>query len=115
MKARMVSFILFFILSVTSGLSQTENKEKFEVAGNCGMCKTRIEAAAASVEGVASAVWDKETKMIEVTYDPGKVVIDTVHSAIARVGHDTEKVKAKDEVYSKLPACCLYRDGDGKH
>jgi hypothetical protein len=31
---------------------------------------------------------------------------------IAAVGHDTDKVKAKDEVYADLPFCCLYRDHD---
>jgi mercuric ion binding protein len=115
MKTKIVSLVILFVLTITSGLAQTEKKEKFPVAGNCGMCKTRIEKAAKSVEGVISADWDKVTKMIEVVYDPKKVEIDKVHLAIAKVGHDTDKAKAKDEVYNALPACCLYRDGDGKH
>jgi len=28
------------------------------------------------------------------------------------VGHDTDKAKAKVDVYTELPFCCLYRDHD---
>ena len=34
----------------------------FGVRGNCGMCKSTIEEAANSVEGVAKADWDVEKK-----------------------------------------------------
>ena len=30
--------------------------------------------------------------------------------AVAAVGHDTPLVKAKDEDYAKVHACCKYRD-----
>ena len=72
------------------------------------MCETRIEKAAKSVDGILSADWDKETKMIEVTYDESKTSIDKVHKAIAEVGHDTEISKADDKVYNALPGCCHY-------
>jgi len=72
------------------------------------MCETRIENAATSVDGVLSADWDKETKMIEVKYNSDKVAIQKVDMAIAKVGHDTEMHKASDEVYDKLPGCCKY-------
>jgi hypothetical protein len=38
-----------------------------------------------------------------------------LHELIANVGHDTEKVKAPDQVYLKLPDCCMYRDNDNTH
>jgi hypothetical protein len=31
-----------------------------------------------------------------------------VQEAIAKVGHDTGAVKATDEAYNGLPACCKY-------
>ena len=99
--------VLVFI-TMTTVSAQTEKKETFKVAGNCGMCKTRIEQAAKSVEGVDSAYWNKETKMIEVAYDSKKVDIHKVHMAIAKAGHDTKMHKATDEVYNKLPGCCKY-------
>ncbi|HEY9116103.1 MAG TPA: efflux RND transporter periplasmic adaptor subunit, partial [Bacteroidales bacterium] len=80
----------------------------FKVFGNCGMCETRIEKAAKSVQGVETAAWDKKTKMLEVTFDDSKTDADKIELAIAEVGHDTDKHKAKDSVYDELPGCCQY-------
>ena len=95
-------------MSTISLFAKSDKTEKFKVAGNCGMCETRIEKAAKSVDGVSAADWDKETKMIEVTYNPEKIDIDKIHQAIAEAGHDTGKHKASTEVYDKLPGCCKY-------
>lgn len=95
-------------LSSLTLLANTEKTEKFKVAGNCGMCETRIEKAAKSVDGVSSADWDKETKMIEVTYNPETSDIHKIHQAIANTGHDTEMHSVKAEVYDNLPGCCKY-------
>ena len=108
MKTKMLNLLALVFITVTTVTAQTEKTEKFEVAGNCGMCETRIENAATSVDGVLSADWDKETKMIEVKYNSDKVAIQKVDMAIAKVGHDTEMHKASDEVYDKLPGCCKY-------
>jgi copper chaperone CopZ len=72
------------------------------------MCKTRIEKAAKSIEGVSSAEWDKESKMVKVSFDSQKTDIHKVHMAIAKAGHDTKMHKASDDVYDKLPGCCKY-------
>ena len=84
--------------------------ETFKVWGACGMCKTRIENAVKS-EGATSANWDLKTKMLTVTFDPKKTGIDAFGKKLASVGHDTEKYKAPDEVYAKLPGCCHYERG----
>ena len=73
------------------------------------MCKDRIESTAKSVLGVVSAVWDIPTKQLAVQFDASKTNSDAIQKAIANVGHDTEKFKAKDDIYNKLPECCLYR------
>ena len=108
MKTKMLSLLALVFITVTTVTAQTEKTEKFEVAGNCGMCETRIENAATSVDGVLSADWDKETKMIDVNFNSDEVDIHEVHMAIAKAGHDTKMHKASDEVYDKLPACCKY-------
>lgn len=92
--------------------SVTSKTEDFKVYGNCGMCESRIEKAAKSLDGVQSADWDQETKMIQVKYDPSKVEVMDIHKAIAKVGHDTDKVKSEDKTYDKLPACCHYERMD---
>lgn len=85
------------------------SNEAFKVSGNCDMCKERIETAAKSVAGVASAEWSTETKLLHVNFDSGKTSSDAIQKAIAKAGHDTEKHKAPDDVYKALPECCLYR------
>ena len=108
MKTKMLSLFTLVFITLTTVTAQTEKKETFKVAGNCGMCETRIEKAAKSVDGVLSADWDKETKMIDVKFNSDKAKIHKVHMAIATAGHDTKMHKASDEVYDKLPGCCKY-------
>ncbi len=102
-----VTALVVAFLSVTSVFGQTKT-EKFKVYGNCGMCETRIENAAKSVDGVTAADWNKDTKMLEVSFDESKTNVNTVDMAVAKVGHDTDKHKAEDAVYTKLPGCCKY-------
>lgn len=80
----------------------------FMVYGNCGMCEKRIEGSLASVEGVHSADWDVDTKVLTVKYDDAIISLDKIKEKVAAVGHDTDKFRAKDEVYAALPGCCQY-------
>lgn len=118
MKKVMRSLLAIIIVLVGFGNLQAQNentkKEEFKVYGNCGMCKSRIEKAAKEVDGVTTADWNKETKMISVTYDQAKVEMMDIHKAIAKVGHDTEKAQAEDKVYDALPGCCQYDRSDDK-
>ena len=81
----------------------------FTVSGNCEMCKERIENTAKSVAGVISAEWMMGEKKLHVKFDDTMTNPDNIQKAIAQVGHDTEKFKAPDDIYRKLPECCLYR------
>jgi len=110
---KMLMMAVLTILAVTV-LAQSKT-ESFKVFGNCGMCKKRIEKAALT-EGVSSAAWDKDTKIMTVVYDSAKISNDQIQKNIATVGHDTEKMSADDKVYNKLPGCCLYeRKKAGTH
>ncbi|KAA3641342.1 MAG: cation transporter [Bacteroidetes bacterium] len=83
-------------------------KNTFKVFGNCGMCKSRIEGALKDVKGVQFSSWDTDTKMLEVHFDASLITIEKIHQKVAAVGHDTEKVRAEDEVYNNLHGCCQY-------
>ncbi|WP_223550824.1 heavy-metal-associated domain-containing protein [Aestuariivivens sp. NBU2969] len=91
---------------VSTEIAMTELS--FGVRGNCGMCKKTIEKAANSVEGVATANWDKDKKKIDVAFDGSKTDEMAVHNAIAASGYDTEKVLGSEEAYNNLPGCCQY-------
>ncbi len=119
MKKNVLSLVVLFLFGTMSVFAETKTEE-LKVYGNCGMCKTRIEKAATSVEGVTKADWDKVTKMITVSYDESKTDADKVLAAIAKVGHDTDTHKADDAVYDKLHGCCKYdrpdaKEGEEKH
>ena len=86
--------------------------EKIKVNGECGMCEKRIEKAASAVDGVSKADWNKDTKILEVTFDNTKTSTDKIEVAIAKVGHDTPHHKATTEVYDELPGCCKYERSD---
>ena len=99
-----------------SELKQNKNKQvSFQVNGTCGMCKKRIEKAAYSVKGVKSAEWHTDHKDIHLIIDETKCSVEDVQKAIAKAGHDTEKIKATDEDYAKIHGCCKYRENSEIH
>ena len=113
------TILLTILLSSTASFSQEPEKGKavkleFKVDGVCDMCKTVIENAA-YVKGVKMASWDKMSGNMTVMYRPDKTNEDAIHQNIAKAGYDTDKLKATDEDYAKLPNCCRYRDGLEKH
>ena len=78
------------------------------VAGNCAMCEARITKAAGSVAGVSDVSWDKDTKMMNVTFDAGVTSIEKIEKEVAVAGHDTKNHQAHTDDYGNLPACCKY-------
>ncbi len=45
--------------------------------------------------GVKKADWDKETKMMTITFIPEKTDLTAIKQAIADVGYDTKEIKSK--------------------
>ncbi len=80
----------------------------FRVSGNCEMCKAAIEKAVNALDGVNMSDWNIETKQMHVSFNKDKVSLDVIHKAIAAAGYDTDKEKASEEAYNKLPSCCQY-------
>jgi copper chaperone CopZ len=111
MKIKM--FVAFLFAACLFGANTTisaapPKKASFTVAGNCGMCKKRVEKAASGLEGVVEAVWSTDSKKMVVKYNADKVSVSDIKKKIAAVGHDTDEFKASKDVYDKLPGCCLY-------
>jgi len=104
----MMLVVVLLLFSLTSLFAMTAKTEKIKVYGNCGQCKTRIEKAAKSVDGVSQATWNGKNKILTVTFDSTKTTTMKIEDAIAKVGHDTENMKATDKAYNALPGCCKY-------
>ena len=102
-----IAAVLIFVGNVA--IAQKVQTIKFEVGGNCEMCKERIEKSV-DVKGVKYAEYHLEDHQMAVTFSTKKITEMEIHQLIANVGHDTDKVKASDEVYEGLHHCCKYRD-----
>lgn len=107
----MKTFKLLLISTIFFGLSQSvsaQNKnDKFKVAGACGMCKNKIEAAAKSA-GATYAAWNADSKELVVKYNSTSSNAAKIQKSIAAFGYDTPKYKATDEAYENLHECCKY-------
>jgi len=110
MKTKILVLTVMFLIGTATAFAEKKT-EKVDVKGNCGMCKTRIEKAAKGVNGVSKANWNKETKVLELTYDDSKTDLKTIETSIAKAGYDTPLVKATDETYNALHGCCKYDRG----
>lgn len=108
-------FFMLILCASFSSFAQTDSRtDSFKVDGNCNMCKKRIEDAA-YVKGVKRADWNVETHMLTVTYKPSKASEENVMKAIAKAGHNTEKVVSTETDYNKLPECCQYKTNTCDH
>ncbi|WP_264519622.1 heavy-metal-associated domain-containing protein [Flavobacterium sp. N1994] len=110
MKNIVLGMMLLFV-SLSTQAQEKKNKNakcEFEVNGNCEQCKKRIEKAAFSVSGVKSADWHIDDHMLHLIINEEKCSLLDVKKAVAKAGHDTDDVKATDEVYEKLHTCCKY-------
>lgn len=100
--------IILFILSViaVTGFAQTKTTA-FKVAGECSMCKKKIEKAAKDA-GATFAVWNVNSKLLSAKYSSAATDKSKIEEAIAAAGYDTPDVKATDEAYKALDECCQY-------
>jgi len=80
----------------------------FGVKGNCKMCKSNIETAALSLDGVLKADWDVKTKQVSLVYDDQMIDLTSIHQAISNSGYGTDLNELNKEAYDNLPLCCQY-------
>ena len=110
----MKNIILVIVVILTGFSVQAQEKKNknakyiTEVNGNCEQCQKRIQKAAYSVAGVKLASWNVETHQLNLIINEEKTSTLIVKKAIAKVGHDTDEVKATTEDYNNLHHCCLY-------
>ena len=109
MKTKMILVLCCFVLSITGAIAQDKKTDTIKVWGNCGECKEKIEGALKKKDGILSKSWNKETKMLVVTYNPQKISIKQIGEKIAAVGYDNDYATAAESSYNKLDKCCQYQ------
>ena len=108
----MKNLLLGFWLLVSCSAFAQSNEVTFWVDGVCGMCEKRIETALLNTPGVRFADWSTETHQVKVAFNSKRLTEQRLHEVVASVGHDTKKLRAKDEDYAKVHECCKYRELD---
>ena len=110
MKNILFGMLLLVVTFSAQGQDKKNKNAKYttEVNGNCDLCKKRIEKAAFSVAGVKLAIWDVDTHQLSLIINEEKTTLLDVKKAIAKVGHDTDEVKATEVTYTNLHSCCQY-------
>jgi periplasmic mercuric ion binding protein len=103
-KLFLLAFLFIFITQLS--FAQSAKKETFNVAGECGMCKKKIETAAKNA-GATYAVWDVDTKKLTVKYKTSSNSAK-IQQSVADAGYDTQDIKASEDAYNKLHECCRY-------
>lgn len=105
-KLRSILVIALTLFAVTA-FAANKQSATFLVNGNCDMCKKRIETASKNA-GATQANWNEKTHQLKVEFDADKTTSAKIQQSIANAGYDTEKIKATESNYKKLPACCQY-------
>ena len=106
MKISKVIATAIVMLACMTSFAQTKT-EKIKVSGNCGSCEKHIETAAKQA-GASKATWDRDTKILTVSYDVSKTSNDAIQKKVASVGYDTEKYVGDAKAYKGLDECCQY-------
>lgn len=108
MKISKLILLVFCSIFFCSTLFAQEKTDSMKVWGNCGMCKKTIESSLKKKDGILSKTWNKETKILTVTYDSEKITIQKIGELVAEAGYDNQYATAPDEAYNNLHSCCQY-------
>lgn len=96
-----------FILMTSCNAVNNPKTTTYKVYGNCGMCKKTIEKAI-TVKKIAKGDWNKDTKILTLTFDSTKTNPEEILKRVGLAGYDNELFYAPDDTYAKLPSCCQY-------
>ena len=113
----MKNLLLISLLAIASFVQSQEissvnsTTTSLKVFGACDQCKNRIELAL-KMKGIKVAVWDVDSKILNLIYDSTEISISKIENKILSIGHDLVNRKARDIIYKELPACCHYRELD---
>ena len=110
-KLSLILISLFGLVSIT--MAQQTNTVKAVISTptiQCEMCKKKIQNYVSRQNGIKSVVVNLKNKTTTVTWIPDSTNIEEVKASIASVGYDADDVKADEEAYKKLPACCKMQE-----
>lgn len=114
MKAFKVLFtaftLLFFGMNAQAQGKKAETVQ-IKTSAVCDMCKATIEKGIAYEKGVQQVKLDVPTQMLTVQYRADKTNVETLRSAVNKLGYDADATAADAKAYSRLDDCCKKEKG----
>lgn len=111
MKNSTTKLLLVIAVLLATKISNAQIKnaktESVKIYGNCVICKAAIEKAG-NLKNSSKVIWDENTKMASVTYNPKITNRNAILKRIALSGYDSDSFLAPELAYSKLKECCKY-------
>jgi periplasmic mercuric ion binding protein len=112
---KQTAILLVAILSFTPTFAKTKVKTAKAIIKthfNCDHCKKcetcglKFEAELYITKGIKTFSIDEKAMTIAVIYNPKRVDLRTIKTAISKLGFDADEVKADPMAYEKLDDCC---------
>ena len=103
-----------FVFAASSSAQEASKNEKAVIqtaiyCNHCKQCETcgkTLEAEILKIKGVKMYSLDEEKMLITVYYNGQKTDLQTIRTAISKLGYDADDVKADPAAYEKLDGCC---------
>ena len=109
-----ILFLFFTLFTLTASAQQAKKNQKAIIktvlyCDHCKQCETcgkNFQANMLNINGVKMYELDEEKMTITVFYNPQKTNLETIKTAISKMGYDADDVKADAIAYEKLDGCC---------
>lgn len=106
--------MLFFVLFTFSVSAQSKKNQKavIQTVLNCDHCKQcetcgqNFQKNLYKISGLKMYELDEKKMTITVYYNGEKTNLQTIKTAISKLGYDADEVKADVAAYEKLDGCC---------
>jgi len=113
LKILLVLFVTGFSSSTVSAQQQkTVQTALIKTAIYCDHCKAcescghRLEKTLLKEKGVQMITLDDKAMTIKVVYNSKKTDLNTIRTAISKLGYDADNIKADVAAYDSLDGCC---------
>lgn len=109
------AMLIIALLTITSAFAQKKQrtaKAIIKTHFNCDHCKKcetcglKFEAELYNTKGIKTYSIDEKAMTITIVYNPQKVNLQTIKTAISKIGYDADDLKADPIAYEKLDNCC---------
>lgn len=115
MKTVFINLLAAAIISlpVKAQIKTAQNAKIKTPTVGCEECKSRIETYLRRYDGITYVLVNWRKKETIVKYNPDRINIEEIKTAIANAGYDADDVSANEDSYKRLPKTCKKPEDGG--